>query len=376
LHNFELFKSICDKANKKLPDFYNRTMEAMYGYIAHMVRPSGFRLLNNDGDRGSDRDIILRGAKKFNHQEWEYIASNGQTGLRPVEGPSYFYPWAGHFVSRSGFDKDAHWSFFDIGPWGSGHQHNDKLHLSVSAYGKDFLVDSGRFAYTGEVAEKFRPYTKSSAAHNLLLIDGKGQMNGPTLTNKPLGEGHYKITHKFDYATSSFDQFMDLEGAVKHSRAVFYVRGEFWVVVDKIETDRPRKVEALWHWHPENKMEKEGAVVKTNNEKGNLAIIPVGGQKVDPQFIKGQEDPEIQGWYSPEYNIYEPNTTSTYHSLIKGDTTLVWLLMPSEKQIPKIKSKILSENKEGITISISTKPNKWVLTIPFYDSTNAKLTTP
>lgn len=376
LHNFELFKSICDKANKKLPDFYNRTIENMYGYIAHMVRPSGFRLLNNDGDRGSDRDIILRGAKKFNHQDWEYIASNGQTGLRPVEGPSYFYPWAGHFVSRSGFDKDAHWSFFDIGPWGSGHQHNDKLHLSISAYGKDFLVDSGRFAYTGEVAEKFRPYAKSSAAHNLLLIDGKGQMNGPTLTDKPLGEEHYKITDKFDYATSSFDQFMDLEGAVKHSRAVFYVRGEFWVVVDKIETDRPRTVEALWHWHPENKMEKEGAVVKTNNEKGNLAIIPVGGQKVDPQFIKGQEDPEIQGWYSPEYNIYEPNTTSTYHSLIKGDTTLVWLLMPSEKHIPKIKSKILSENKEGITISISTKPNKWVLTIPFYDSTNAKLTTP
>jgi hypothetical protein len=373
LHNFELFKSICDKANKKLPDFYNRTMEAMYGYIAHMVRPSGLRLLNNDGDRGSDRDNILRGAKKFNHPDWEYIATNGETGRKPKDGPSYLYPWAGHFLSRSGFYQDAHWSFFDMGPWGSGHQHNDKLHLSVSAYGKDFLVDSGRFAYTGEVADKFRPYAKSSAAHNLLLIDGKGQLKGPTLADKPLGEGHYKITDKFDYAISSFDQFMDVEGAAKHTRAIFYVRGEFWVVVDRVETDRPRIIEALWHWHPDNKMEKVGPVVKTNNEKGNLAIIPVGGQKLDPQFIKGQEDPEIQGWYSPEYNIYEPNTTSSYNLSIKENSTLVWLLIPSEKIIPKIKSKIISENKEGITLSVFAKNKKWVLTIPFYDSTNASM---
>jgi len=43
------------------------------------------------------------------------------------------------------------------------------LHLSVSAYGKDFLVDSGRFALLPvKVAEKFRPlFAKGSAGHNL-----------------------------------------------------------------------------------------------------------------------------------------------------------------------------------------------------------------
>ncbi|GBF20756.1 MULTISPECIES: alginate lyase family protein [Arenibacter] len=373
LHNFELFQEICDRANKKLPDFYIRTIEAMYGYIAHMVRPSGFRVMNNDGDRGSDQNLILKGAKKFGHEDWEYIVTNGQTGRRPEDGPSYFYPWAGHFVSRSDFDRDAHWSFFDMGPWGSGHQHNDKLHLSVSAYGKDFLVDSGRFAYTGEVAEKFRPYAKSSAGHNLLLIDGKGQQNGPRLADKPLGEDHFKIATDFDYASSSFDQFMDLEGSVKHTRVVFYVRGQFWVVVDNIETDRPRRIDALWHWHPENTVVKDRYTVKTLNERGNLTLVPVSRQNFDIQLIKGQETPEIQAWYSPEYNLYEPNTTSSYSCEIKGNSTLVWLLMTSDKESPNIKAKIISENKDGITLGVSVKEKKWLLNIPFYGSADAAI---
>ena len=373
LINFELFKDICDKAHKTLPDFYNSTIEDMYGYISHMVRPSGFRLLNNDGDRGSDRNFILKGAKKYNHPDWEYIVTNGQSGSKPKDGPSYFYPWAGHFVSRSGFDQDAHWAFFDMGPWGSGHQHNDKLHLSLSAYGKDFLVDSGRFAYTGEVAEKFRPYAKGSAGHNLILIDGKGQTNGPKHALEPLVDSHFKITEDFDYASNSFDQFLDITGKAKHTRAMFYVRNEFWVVIDRVETDRPRTIEALWHWHPDNKVEKERSIVKTTNDRGNLAIIPVSRQKINPKFIKGQENPEIQGWYSPEYNIYEPSITSSYSTGIDTDTTFVWLFVPYEKEMPKFRANIKSENTEGITLSVSAKDKKWLLNIPFGNGAHAAM---
>ncbi|MBM1104528.1 alginate lyase family protein [Aurantibacter crassamenti] len=373
LLNFELFKEICDKANKELPDFFNKTIKAMYSYISHVVRPSGYRILNNDGDKGSDRKYILKGAKLFNHPDWEYIATNGETGTKPTDGPSYFYPWAGHFVSRSGFDADAQWSFFDIGPWGSGHQHNDKLHLSISAYGRDLLVDSGRFAYTGEVAEKFRPYAKGSAGHNLILIDGKGQQPGPKLAEKPVDQNHFKIRDNFDYASNSFDQFIDLKGNAKHTRSIFYVRGEFWVVIDRITTDTPRKIDALWHWHPENKVVQNGQIVSTNNTRGNLAIIPVGKQNFDIKFTSGQENPEIQGWYSPEYNLFEPNTASSYSTTINSDTTLVWLLVPSESVTPKLKAKINKETKDEVHLSVKSKTKSWQLTIPFNNSADAKM---
>ena len=181
LVNFELFKEICDRAGKVLPPFFDQTIEAMYGYIAHAVRPDGNRILNNDGDLGSDRRLILKGAETYGKPDWVYIATNGKSGSKPSDGPSYLFPWAGQLISRSGFDADAHWSFFDIGPWGTGHQHNDKLNICVSAYGRDLLVDAGRFAYTGAVAAKFRPYALGSQAHNLLLFDGKGQGKAPCL---------------------------------------------------------------------------------------------------------------------------------------------------------------------------------------------------
>ena len=373
LANFELFKDICDNANQELPDFFNQTIEDMYSYIAHVVRPDGFRILNNDGDLGSDRDRILKGVQIYGQPEWEYIITNGKAGTEPTDGPSYFFPWAGQLISRSGYDTDAHWSFFDIGPWGSGHQHNDKLHISISAFGRHLLVDAGRFAYTGEVARKYRSYARGSAGHNLVLIDSKGQKGGPTHAKEPLGNNYFKIAEDFDYASNSFDSFIDVDGQAKHIRSVFYVRGEFWVVVDRIITDKPRKIDVLWHWHPECVVEKDNSIVKTSNKKGNLAVIPVSKQKFDISFIEGQEEPEIQGWYSQEYNMFEPNIASFYSTEIDENSNIVWMLLPSEKEMPNIGAEIISEDDEGVKIEVKSKKKVWQLAIPYINSEDANL---
>ncbi|WP_373516095.1 alginate lyase family protein [Persicitalea sp.] len=371
LANFELFKDICDRANRPLPDFFNQTIVNMYDYIARAVRPDGYRILNNDGDRGSDRELLSRAAEKYNKPEWAYLASDGKIGKKPMQGPSYFFPWAGQLISRNGYDAQSQWSFFDIGPWGSGHQHNDKLHISISAYGRDLLVDAGRFAYTGEVAEKFRPYAKGSAGHNLILVDGNGQNPGPRLADAPLDDSHIKITPEFDYATNQFADFRNVEGKASHSRALMYVRGEFWVVVDRIRTDRPRKIETLWHWHPDCAVVQDGNSIKTDNPKGNLAVMPVGNQKMAIRFVKGQEQPEIQGWYSPEYNVYSPNTATIYSTDITDDQTFVWLLFPSEGKTPAVKARIMAENDEGVEVEVTLEDKTRKIVVPFEENGRA-----
>ncbi|MCY1719026.1 heparinase II/III family protein [Prolixibacteraceae bacterium Z1-6] len=373
LKNFELLKIICDRANKPMPEFYTNTLKNMYSYTAHVVRPDGCRVLNNDGDCGSDLEFIISGAKMFDQPDWEYIATNGKTGTKPADGPSYFYPWAGHLVSRSDFDKNAHWSFFDVGPWGSGHQHNDKLHISISAFGRDLLVDAGRFAYTGEVAEKFRPYAKGTQGHNSVLIDGKGQMPDVGVVDEPLTEIHYKITSEFDYAWNSFDKYFDIED-VKHTRSMMYVRDEFWIVVDKIDTDKPRKIETLWHWHPRCAVEVENGIVSTKNETGNLKVIPLETKDWQITEIEGQEEPDIQGWYSVEYNKYEPNLATIYSTQIQADESFVWVLLPSEKEAPEVNASILSKNADGVTLEVVSKEKgKWRIEIPYANSAKAKL---
>ena len=372
LFNFELFKNICEQAGEDLPPFFRRTIEEMYSYIAHAVRPDGYRVLNNDGDRGSDRKHILRAAELYDKEDWVFIATNGQSGERPEDGPSYFYPWAGQLISRSGFDTDAHWSFFDIGPWGSGHQHNDKLHLSISAYGRDLLVDAGRFAYTGETAEKFRPYARSTAGHNLVLIDGKGQAAGPTHATMPLSSHHCKIDENFDFASGAFTNFVDLEGVAAHHRSLFYARGEFWVVVDRIATDRSRKIESLWHWHPSCSVVRSGRSIKTENERGNLLLLPISAQDFDIELIKGQEEPVIQGWYSREYNIYEPNIASQFSTEIDQTSTLVWLLVPFENSIPDVTGKITEQNDFEVQVKVKMNGQVWDINIPCEITGNAK----
>jgi hypothetical protein len=133
------------------------------------------------------------------------------------------------------------------------------------------------------------------------------------------------------------------------------------VVVDQVKTDRPRKIEALWHWHPECEVAVDGNRVFTQNEKGNLQVIPVGNQDWKITFIEGQEEPEIQGWYSEEYNKYEPNVASIYSTEIKADSKFVWVLFPSKKIETGIKAEILSETPKELKVKVTNKNNdEWV----------------
>jgi len=103
-----------------------------------------------------------------------------------------------------------------------------------------------------------------------------------------------------------------LEG-VKHMRSLFYVWGEFWVLVYNLETESPVKMETLWHWHPSCEVQKEtGGINSSINERGNLKIIPVGKPDWNVDFVEGHEKPEIQGWYSNQYSKYEPKLANIF----------------------------------------------------------------
>lgn len=376
LSNFDLFADICREAKETLPQSYRKGLEKMNRYIALSVRPTGYGAMNNDSDKSYNRDRILEAAAAYSREDWVFIASNGKRGKRPEGPPSVVFPWAGQVIMRSGYDADAQWAFFDIGPWGTGHRHNDKLHISVAAYGRDLLVDGGRFAYRGQLADKFRGYAVGSASHNVVLIDGKGQGPGPSTATDSLGQHYFKITDRFDYAWNSFDRFIDLEGEGKHTRAVFYVRGKFWVVVDRIDTDRPREIETLWHWHPDVKVVTlSDGVVSSENEKGNLRIIPVGFNDWQVKQVRGQEEPVPQGWYSERYNKSEPSVATVYSTDIGKSTAFVWVLFPSEAKAGPVSAQLLSQDQDGVTVRVGDdRSNQWDVVVPFSDSEGAGYT--
>ena len=350
LFRFESISVNFRKAGRAISEEYTHRLEEMYNYLAYSMRPDGHQPLNNDADREDLRPRVLRAAKKFDRPDWQWIATNGTAGQLPDAPPTAVFPWAGIHVMRNGWDKSAHWAFFDTGPFGTGHQHSDKLHLSVAAYGKDLLVDGGRYTHQNYFSfdpTLWRGYFRSSFSHNVILVDGQGQQGGPVRVSAPLKENQDFVHHPtYDYARGTFDDgFVGVDGKATHTRSLLYLRDQYWVVVDHIDTDRPRTLQVLWHYAPTCQVVlKQEEAVSINEAEGNLRIVAVGEEvRWQAELVSGQEKPHIQGWYSAEYGTKEPNPTVIYTATIDQPTTFAWLLVPAHGAVPKVDAQLREE---------------------------------
>ena len=366
LSRFELVANNYRRAGRPVSAFYFQRLEEMYDYLAYSMRPDGHQPLNGDSDRTDMRSRVLQAAQKFNRPDWNWIATNGEMGEIPKKGPSVTYPWAGIHIMRNGWPKNAEWSFFDTGPYGTGHQHRDKLHLSIAAFGKDLLVDGGRYTHKDYFSfdpTVWRRYFRSSFSHNVILVDGKGQNPGATTTKSALVKDiDYLHDPKYDYAYGMFDDgYEDVEGKAIHTRSVMYIRNQYWVVLDHLETDRPRDLQALWHYAPDCKIEMEGNEVVSNNQnEANLRIVPIGNIKWQTEIVEGQQAPFIQGWYSENYGVKTPNPTVVYTTTITQTSTFAWLLIPALGPVSEVDVKF--EEKEGL-VNLSVRKDESLVDI-------------
>jgi hypothetical protein len=358
---FDDFIQTAARAGETPPAALRIGVERMWDYLAYTMRPDGRSLLNNDSDLDETRATVLQLADDYEREDWRFVASNGAEGLAPARA-SVVFPWAGHVVARSSFAADAHWAFFDVGPWGTGHQHDDMLHLSVTAFGRDLLVDSGRYAYRSDA---WRGYFTGSAGHNVILVDGRGQRPGLERTQAPLDSTAVVWGEAFDFARGRFQAgFRGIDGRANHARALMHVRGAYWIVVDRIDTDRPRQVTALWHFHPDCAVALEGReAVTTDTDAGNLRVVPLGEVDWRVALVSGRETPEMQGWYSAHYNHKVPAPTAVYTARIKRSATFAWLLLPA-RGAPESPPAALTADGEAARIRVTIGGRTSEATVP------------
>lgn len=388
LERFELLAENFQKAGRDVPQRYLSRIEDMYNYLAYSMRPDGHQPLNNDSDRDNLQPLVLNAAEKFDRDDWTYIATNGREGKQPVGLASKVFPWAGLHFMRDGWGVNSQWAIFDTGPFGTGHQHSDMLHLSIHAHGRDLLVDSGR--YTHENYFSFNPvnwrgFFRSSFSHNVILVDGKGQAPGPLRAEKPLEEEIDCInTNSFDYARGTFsygfadgtDSGFSKENVTKadHTRAVFYVKGKYWVVVDHVEADTTHKIEVLWNLAPNVSAVVEGnQIVSNDSGTGNLRIVPVGDLPWNINIIKGQTEPIIRGWYSEAYGTKTPNRTAVYSAHIEGDQVFAWIIVPAFGRIPEVVHAELPD-KKTVKLNVQIEGEELMLiTVPLTSNSRPEI---
>ena len=197
---------------------------------------------------------------------------------------------------RSGWDRDARYLLFDGVPFGTCHQHEDKLSIILWAYGKNLIVDGGTHYYD---SSKWRQYVLTSQAHNVVIVDGQGQrrriVEESFVSKDPINDP-WVATDRLDYVASTFGYGYGLRRDIKaiHQRSVVFVKPDYWVVLDKLEPDRERTFETLFHLNVESAESQGGVVYSQDNTGANISIHPIGpGMNVD--IIKGREEP-LLGW--------------------------------------------------------------------------------
>jgi len=336
LRSFDTIYQLARDTGTELPSGFRDGLESMYEYLMWVAKPNGYVPTVNDTSPFSARALLEEGAERFSRNDMLYVATNGERGTPPAR-TSCALPYAGQLVMRSGWDKDALYLFFDAGPYGVSHQHEDKLNIDVCAFGRDFLSDPGRYRY---VPDKWRAYMLSTAAHSTVMVDGLGQSRldlrktytAPAhLEHEALPPGiAWHSEAEFDYARGQYaDGYGPEHLRVTHERHIFFKKPEYWVVVDYITGDGEHTVESLFHFVPGSvKLDPEELTAVTDNrDEANLLIAAAAKEGLSATVVEGQEEP-VQGWSALAPGEPQPSPTVIYRIERPLPLTLAYMLVP------------------------------------------------
>ena len=325
-----------------LPQGYLEKLERMYDYNLYAAMPNGYLAPVNDSGRSNIRRSLQQAAEFFPERtDFLWMATEGEEGARPARD-SYAFPYSGYLVMRSGWDADDLYMLFDVGPFGYGHQHEDKLSLVTYAYGRQHVVDPGNYRYDNS---KWRQHTLSAFGHNTVMVDGEGQRRRGAqsrwdyVVKEPLP--HTWISKPdFDYAAGIFDEGYGSEKdrTVTHRRRVLFVKpveGEagYWVVSDLMtpSDEGVHRYEALFHLDvsPDSvRVDVGSSRVLTQNPIGsNFAIWPAPQAGLSGQVLAGQEEPVLRGWQQGPETV-APLPVASYTLAQKGTVRMAYILYP------------------------------------------------
>lgn len=358
----------------QLPSDFVARLEKIYEVFVKLRMPDGRMPAINDSDWIHTTASLRTASSLFpDRMDFKYFITDGKEGKEP-NYKSVWMPWAGWYVMRSGWDKDAFYSFFEVGPLGSAHQHEDKLSFILYAFGKRLITETGYYAYD---TSKWRNYTFSARGHNVARVDGNDQnrllkrdSESIKLSRRPLnntwvsnsrydyGEGYYTDGYGANYDTT-----------VTHHRTLQFVKDKLWVVKDTFipSDDKKHSYETWFHFSTPNYgiNEHNSIVYSEAPNSPNIAIVALSGNS-SIKVIIGQESPDIQGWIPVLGGANgfhcEPIATPTYYISGKGKVSETYLFIPYEadtpmpidkvKRITRRKYRIYLNNGDKFTVSV------------------------
>ena len=356
---FSNYYTLYDTAEKlgrldefNLKEFPAKT-EGPYELYMKVMTPDRLTPATNDNGPQDVVSILTNALGRFPEREdFRWIVTDGKEGHAP-EFTSIALPYAGFAAMRSGWGRDDNMLYFDFGPVGYRHVHQDKLELMLWAYGRQVLFDPGRMNYADTPHQR---YCMDTFSHNTVLVDNRPQRRlwyeNPPPDQRPykkLTDYQWETTDKYDHAAGVYAEAYGLPGASEpypykegsnfregwghpavHHRRVLFLKPDVFIVADTLiaKDDRSHEYDVRWHLDSvrTRKDEKSRSVATTDPDAPNLEIVPLVTQGIAVKTTSAQNEPEILGWKVAQTS--EPATTVQHVKSGAGKVRFLALLLP------------------------------------------------
>ncbi|MEK5476004.1 alginate lyase family protein [Paenibacillus sp. FSL R5-0407] len=326
-----------------LPPELRNSLDRMYSASLALVQPDGRQPMLGDSDGTDIRDVLTRGAVLFargdlkvmgyDKLDYEGIWYYGEKGCKRyeqlhIEEPkvtSVELAQSGYYVMRTDWKPDARYLVFDAGHMDviRAHGHDDLLHISLFAYGREFLTDPGRYTY---MENDFRRYFKESLQHNTVAVDGEtiskyvDSWNWNHVAN-PMDRFWRTETEIYDYVQASHDGYLRLNDPVLVRRQILFVKPDYWIVVDTCKSNGEHEYTLPFHFAEGLNVEVEAdgtLLASSSRQEPALRIIP----------IKPGEALVDASWVARDYNHKVTSLKAMFRQKGSGLSKFVTVLYP------------------------------------------------
>lgn len=320
-----IFCEISQLLGQTLTDTFAAEVERMMDLYVYLAQPDlTLPWLNDCSPAILSASGSARLAYKLfpTREDFRYVATQRAEG-QPPSATSFAFPYAGYYVMRDGWGADSVYMVFDAGYYGSNHQHEDKLNFEMQAYGRTMIIDPSIYQYK---LDEFEPYWRGSRGHNSLMIDGKGQNRRLLAAPEPRPDPDtiWITARDFDFAEGWFKEgfanrtpgrdareqdLASLDKSLQHQRIVFYVKGEYFIISDRVLGSGTHHLEQIWHLAPiiaapsaegvyagTYATTPTNAVYTTDAGLPNVAILPLSDPRILLRVETGVAEPPVIGW--------------------------------------------------------------------------------
>lgn len=238
------------------------------------------------------------------HQELVWAATEGRKG-RPPAGKvaSRFLPWSGFAVMRSGWDRDASYLAFDVGPLGNGHCHWDKLSFTLWKGDEELVFDDGGGRYDDSPQ---RRYAVSGYGHNTMLVDGTAQTRSHPKVLTASVDADWEASTTADHAAGIYDQEFGRCRSAMHRRTIdFDKKADVFTVVDEAKSRDGAEHEYTLLFHLDTlkvDVAPDGRSLRARfGRKWDLEMDLSADRPLKIEVVSGRLKPFVAGWHMRNY---------------------------------------------------------------------------